>query len=165
MNGSEKKIFQPIKKYSLQKYWDLRGFSFGQRLILLLLHIISYFAKDDFFIKFFVWPESNKEWLELIENNNNLIWHFLYPHQLYNFYSFSPWTDHIFGEKIWSTYTFAFELVWYGMPMQAYSCPSLEKLRKIAVMYINSNPAVKAYSFFHFISLVFIRWRKTGSLE
>lgn len=54
MNGSEKrkKIFQHIKKYSLEKYWDLRGVSFWQSPILLLLHIISYFAKDYFSIKF-----------------------------------------------------------------------------------------------------------------
>ena len=43
------------------------------------------------------------------------------------------------------------------MPMQAYSGPPLEKLTKIAVMYTNSNPAIKTYSVFHFTSLLFIR--------
>jgi len=46
----KRKIFQNIKKYSLEKYWDLRGVSFWQSPIL-LLHT-SYFAKDYFSIKF-----------------------------------------------------------------------------------------------------------------
>lgn len=50
MSRSEKKIFQCMKKLSLEKYWDLKGSPFWQIPILLLLHIKRYFAKDDFSI-------------------------------------------------------------------------------------------------------------------
>lgn len=59
MHRSEKKIFQHMKKLSLEKILGPEGGSFWQIPILLLLHIKRYFAKD--YLSIIVWPESNKD--------------------------------------------------------------------------------------------------------
>lgn len=82
MNGEQTEIFPAYKKTGSGKILGSDGDFFLAEPSSYSLTYNKLFAKDDFFIKFVVWPESNKEWPELNENYNSLIRHFLSPHQL-----------------------------------------------------------------------------------